>query len=136
MRAGVLTASLLAVLCLGSGCSSKCEAVCDEANACSVKERSVDVECTPFCADVEDFQARAKQAGQECTSQWEEHLNCWDAGSSSICQSPDDSEKSAECAEKAQAWVDCMKPYCEAVAEAEDGYDPNCDGGEPLLLPF
>ncbi|SEU10208.1 hypothetical protein [Stigmatella erecta] len=130
MRAGVLTASLLAVLCLGSACSSsKCESVCEDANACEVNERPADVECTPYCEDVEAFQARAVQAGQEdCNGLFEAHLDCWESNSSQIC-----SKEFTGCTEAATAWRNCMGTYCKTEAGKTD---VNCSGGNTRLLPF
>ncbi|WP_224247806.1 hypothetical protein [Hyalangium gracile] len=131
MRAVVLTAGLLAVMGLITGCSSKCDSVCGNANSCEVDERSVDVDCPEFCADVEDFNARAQAAEFEsCDAQFQAHLDCWENNSSKICDA-----EFAGCAESAQAWVDCMTPYCEAVA-AETKTDPNCSDGAPTLAPF
>ncbi|WP_224369727.1 hypothetical protein [Hyalangium versicolor] len=131
MRAVVLTAGLLAVMGLVTGCSSKCEAVCGNANACDISERAVDVDCPEFCADVEDFNVRAKAADHEsCDAQFQAHLDCWDKNSSNICNAEYEG-----CVESGQAWVDCMKPYCEAVA-ADKATDPNCSKGVPTLSPF
>ena len=145
MRAVVLTAGLLSVMGLLTGCSSKCESVCSEANTCNVSERPVDVDCPEFCADVDDFNARAKAAGLDsCDAQFQAHLDCWEKNTAKICD-----VEFAGCAEAAQAWTDCMTPYCEAVAaeKATDPTktDPNCyfdeddDGnpvGYPALSPF
>jgi hypothetical protein len=127
----VLTAGLLAVVGFGTGCSSKCESICGEANSCTVAQRAADVDCPEFCADVDDFNARAKAAGSEsCDAQFQAHLDCWDKNSSKIC------DKEYEgCVESGEAWVTCMTPYCEAVA-AEEKTDPNCIDGEPALAPF
>lgn len=131
VRAVLWTAGLLAVMGLVTGCSSKCEAVCSEANACAVNERPVDVDCPEYCADVEEFNARAVKAGREsCDKQFEAHLSCWEKNSAKIC------DKAFEgCKEAAEAWTACMTPYCVAIS-AEEGTDPSCDGEEPTLLPF
>jgi hypothetical protein len=131
VRAVVLTAGLLAVMGLAAGCSSHCESVCGNANACEVSERSVDVDCPEFCSDVESFDSRARAAGQEsCDASFQAHLDCWETHTSRICDAEFDG-----CAESGQAWVDCMTPYCEAVA-AELRTDPNCIEGAPTLVPF
>jgi hypothetical protein len=136
VRVVVLTVGLLAVMGLVTGCSSKCESICAEANACSVKERATDVDCTHFCADAEDINERAKKAGSEsCATQFEAHLSCWEKNTKQIC-----STDFTGCAESGEAWIACMTPYCEANAEAAKDdpkkADPNCDGGEPTLVYF
>lgn len=130
MRAGVLTASLLMVLCLAGGCSSgPCESVCAQANACGVSERPADVECTPYCEDVEAFQQRALQAGQaDCRPLFQAHLDCWEQNASRIC-----SKDFTGCAEQGQAWSSCVAAYCTTEAAAAD---PNCAKGQSTLLPF
>jgi protein gp37 len=127
----VLAASLLAALSLASGCASRCEAVCERANACTVAQRSTDVDCVHYCGDVEAVNKRAVAAGQQsCDALFQEHLRCWERNPRQIC-----SAEFTDCAESGQAWVDCMTPYCAAVAAAKTT-DPNCAGGEPTLLPF
>jgi hypothetical protein len=130
MRAAVLTASWLAVMCLAGGCSSsKCESVCAEANACALNERPADVECTPYCEDVESFQDRAIEAGQaDCHAQFEAHLDCWEQNTQSICD-----KNFSGCAEQAKAWTSCVTAYCKTEAGASD---PNCLRGAPTLQPF
>lgn len=131
MRVVVLTAGLLAVMGLVTGCSSKCEAVCGEANACTVSERAVDVDCPEYCADVEKFNERAVAEGQQsCDAAFQKHLDCWESNSKSIC----DSEFSG-CEEAQTEFIDCMTAYCGALIAA-DKSDPNCADGEPLLAPF
>jgi hypothetical protein len=129
VRAGVLTASLLAVLCLAGGCSSsKCESVCEDANECEVSERPADVECTPYCEDVESFQARAVEAGQDCNALFEAHLDCWEKNASQIC-----SAEFTGCAEAATAWRTCVGAYCKTDAGKAD---VNCSSGNSTLRPF
>jgi hypothetical protein len=131
VRAVVLTAGLLAVMGLVTGCSSKCESVCGNANSCELNERSVDVDCSEFCSDADAFNSRAKAADQDsCDTQLQAHLDCWENNSARIC----DAEFEG-CAESGQAWVECMTPYCEAVA-ADEKADPNCSDGVPTLSPF
>jgi hypothetical protein len=131
VRAVFLTAGLVAVVSLATGCSSKCESVCSDANACKVDERPVDVDCPEFCADVDSFNERAKAAGKDsCDAQFQAHLACWEQNSAKICDA-----KFEGCMEAAQAWTDCMTPYCEFVAD-ENTTDPNCADGEPTLAPF
>jgi hypothetical protein len=126
VRAVILTAGLLSVMGLITGCSSKCEAVCSEANTCEVKDRPTDVDCPEYCADVDNFNARAKDAGQEsCDAQFQKHLDCWETNSKQICNTEFEG-----CVEAAQAFVDCMTTYCNAM-KAEKQSDPNCDPGDP-----
>jgi len=123
---------LLAVMVLATGCSSKCEAVCASANTCEVNERAADVECTPYCVDVEAFQQRAVAAGQpDCNAQFQAHLDCWAANSAQVCKV----KEFTGCAEASKAWTDCLTPYCAALL-AEKKTDPNCANGKPTLLPF
>jgi len=131
VRVVAWTAGLLAVMGLVTGCSSKCEAVCGEANACTVSQRAADVDCPEYCADVEKFNERAVEAGQEsCDAAFQKHLACWESNSKSIC----DKEFSG-CAEARTEFADCMTAYCAAVSAAKKT-DPNCNGGVPLLAPF
>jgi hypothetical protein len=131
VRVVVLTVGVLAVMGLVTGCSSQCESICAEANACTVAERPADVDCPHFCADAEDFNGRATAAGQQsCAAQFEAHLSCWEKNTAQICSKEFDG-----CAEQAEAWVECMTPYCEAVA-TDKKTDPNCFEGEPTLTPF
>ncbi len=131
MRAVILAAGLLSVMGLITGCSSKCEAVCSDANACTVKERPTDVDCPEYCADVDSFNARAQDAGQKsCDAEFQKHLDCWQTNSKQIC-----SAEFEGCAETSKAFVDCMAAYCAAIDEAKKT-DPNCDSGEPLLPAF
>jgi hypothetical protein len=131
VRAGVLAAMLLAVMGLTTGCSSKCEAVCASANVCDVSERPADVECTPYCADVDSLQQRAVAAGQpNCDTQFQAHLDCWANNSAQVC-----SKEFTGCAEAAKAWTDCLTPYCAAIL-AEKKTDPSCTSGRPTLRPF
>jgi hypothetical protein len=132
VRAVVLTAFLPALLLLGSGCStSRCEAVCEKFNACALSERPTDVECSPYCSDVESLQLRAESEGQEnCDPLWQEHLSCLDSNSAMICDTT-----FTDCADKAKAWTTCMTSYCAAVA-SQKKTDPNCSSGKPTLTPF
>ncbi len=131
MRAVLLTAGLVAVMGLITGCSSKCESVCSNANSCDLSQRAVDVDCPSFCSDVDAFDARVKAAGQDsCDSQFQAHLDCWEKNSGQICSTDFDG-----CKDSGQAWTDCMKTYCAAVAAAKQT-DPNCSKGKPTLAPF
>lgn len=130
MRAVVLTAILMAIP-LATGCASRCEAVCEKVNTCSLAERSTDVDCGPFCSDVESFQQRAVTEGQaSCDEQWQAHLSCWENNSAQICD-----QSFADCKAKGQEWSDCMTAYCAAVA-SQSKTDPSCSKGKPTLLPF
>jgi hypothetical protein len=131
VRAVLLTAGLLAVMGLVTGCSSKCESVCSNANACDLGERPVDIDCPEYCNDVDAFNERAKAAGQEsCDAQFQAHLDCWETNSKQIC-----SKEFEGCKESAQAWTACMTTYCAAAAEAKQS-DPNCSSGKPTLRSF
>ena len=131
MRAVLLTAGLLAVMGLITGCSSKCESVCSNYNSCDISQRPTDVDCPSFCSDVDAFNSRAKAAGQEsCDAQFQAHLDCWDKNSKQICSADFEG-----CNDANQAWVDCMTTYCAAVASAKQT-DPNCSKGKPTLKPF
>jgi hypothetical protein len=131
VRVAVLTVGLLAVMGLVTGCSSQCEAVCGEANACTVAERATDVDCPEFCADAEEFDGRAKEAGFEsCAAQFQAHLDCWEQNSAQIC-----STEFEGCDTASQEWVACMTPYC-AQMSADKKSDPNCLSGKPTLVPF
>ncbi|MDY7225633.1 hypothetical protein [Hyalangium rubrum] len=120
------------MMTLITGCSSKCEAVCSEANACGITERSTDVDCPEFCNDVEEFNSRAVAAGQQsCDAQFQAHLDCWESNSSQMC-----STEFKGCEESGTAWTECMAAHCAAVAEDENATDPNCFGADPALYPF
>jgi hypothetical protein len=116
---------------LVTGCSSKCESVCSEANACGLKARPTDVDCPAFCSDVDAFNERAKKAGREsCEAQFQAHLSCWETSTAQLC-----AEGFTGCEESGAAWTGCMAAHCEAVAE-EGGTDPNCFDEDPALYPF
>jgi hypothetical protein len=133
VRVVVLTAGLVAVMSLVTGCSgSKCESVCADANACDLTQRSTDVDCPEFCQDVEDFNARAVSAGlPSCDTQVQENLTCWEQNSAQIC-----SEEFEGCDDSRAAWEECMNAYCASVAEQEGKTDPNCFDDEFALYPF
>lgn len=132
MRVAVLTVGLLAVMSLVTGCSSQCEAVCSEANTCTVAQRATDVDCPEFCADAEKFDSRVKAAGfDSCATQFQAHLSCWEQNSAQICNV----KEFTGCKEAQDAWVACMTPYC-AQVNADKKTDPNCLKGKPSLVPF
>jgi hypothetical protein len=131
VRVVVLTAGLLAVMGLVTGCSSQCESICAEANTCAVNERATDVDCPHYCADAEAFDKRLTDAGNEsCASKFQAHLDCWEQNTQQICN-----KEFADCKAVAQEWVSCMTPYCAAL-NAEKKPDPNCNNGKPSLVPF
>ena len=133
MKTVILSAVSLAVLVIAGCGSNKCERVCLSANACTPAQRPVDYECVPFCADVQAVQGRAVAAGFEsCDSLWQEHLTCWETNRAQICASD---RASSDCAAKGTAWVNCMKPYCAAIA-SQMKTDPNCTGSTIALVPF
>jgi hypothetical protein len=129
----VLTAGLVAVMSLITGCSgSKCESVCADANACAITERSTDVDCPEFCNDVEEFDKRTVAAGlASCQTQFDAHLACWEQNSAQMCNKDFEG-----CEEAGAAWTECMAAYCVSVAEQEGKTDPNCFGEDPALYPF
>ncbi len=130
MRAVVLTAVLMAIP-LATGCASRCEAVCEKVNACSLSERATDVDCGPFCGDVESFQQRAADEGlTNCDELWQAHLSCWESNSAQICD-----QGFADCKTRGQEWSACMTEYCSALS-SQSRTDPNCSKGLPTLLPF
>ncbi len=141
MRVVLLSAGLAAMMTFITGCSSKCEAVCSEANACDLTVRATDVDCPSFCSDVESFNERAVQAEQEsCDTQFQAHLDCWEQNSSQMC-----TKEFEGCQETGAAWTACMDAYCDSVAAKEGGVDPNCfidredpeaPTAEPALYPF
>ena len=122
MRAVVLTAGLISVMGLITGCSTQCDAVCSSANECTVDQRPVDVDCPEYCADVEDFNARAVAAGQpSCETQFQTHLDCWESNTAKVC------DKNFEgCAESGDAFDRLHGAYCEAMASSGFKPDPNC----------
>jgi hypothetical protein len=125
---------LAAVMSLMTGCSSsKCESVCEEANACELTERPTNVDCVHYCEDVEAFNERAVKAGGEsCQAQFDAHIECWETNSAQMCNTEFDG-----CAESGEAWTECMAAHCAAVAESEEGAtDPNCFDTDPALYPF
>lgn len=132
MRVAVLTVGVLAVMGLVTGCSSQCEAICAEANTCTVAQRANDVDCPHYCEDASTlFNKRAQEAGFEsCASQFQAHLDCWEKNTKQLC-----TKEFEGCKEVGQAWVDCMTPYCAAL-NAEKKTDPNCFRGKPSLVPF
>jgi len=116
----------------GAGCAtSRCETVCEKFNACALSERATDVECSPYCGDVESLQQRAESEGQEsCDALWQEHLGCLESNSARICDTT-----FSDCSDKGKAWTNCMTSYCAAVA-SQKKTDPNCSAGKPTLTPF
>ena len=62
MRVVFLSMSLAAVMSFMTACSSsKCESVCEEANACELTERPTNVDCPRFCEDAEAFNRMVEQ---------------------------------------------------------------------------
>ncbi|HEX8701718.1 MAG TPA: hypothetical protein VF815_23015 [Myxococcaceae bacterium] len=133
MRVVFLSMGLAAVMSLMTGCSSKCESVCADHNACDLKERPTNVDCPEFCADAEAFNERAVDAGGDsCQAQFDAHLECWENNSGQMCSTEFDG-----CAESGAAWTECMAAHCEANSEDEEANpDPNCFGADPALYPF
>jgi hypothetical protein len=116
---------------LATGCSSQCEAVCEDYNACSVKERATDLDCPHYCSDMETLQERAVQKGQEnCDAKWKANLDCWEKNSAKICD-----EEFTDCSETALEWIGCMTAYC-AEIKAAGATDQSCSDGMPTISPF
>ncbi len=125
MRLMVCASALLAMTCVSLGCTtSKCEQICEAANECAPSERAVDVECIPFCQDVEQFN---KDTG--CAKEWDDHLTCWTQYEASICE-----VGFMDCADTGEYWLACVDPYCFPNGHdegVETNPDPNC-----FLAPF
>jgi hypothetical protein len=98
-----------------------------------LNERSTNVDCPEYCADVDAFNERAvKAGGQSCDAQFQAHLACWEQNSAQICK-PAEFEG---CVESGDAWTECMAAHCAAVAAEEGQTDPNCFDDAPALYPF
>ena len=146
------------------GCSkSKCESVCEAANECSpcynkpeqipaneipgcvdgsggIVGRTVQVDCAPFCDDVDKLNTKVKTWGTDCTAEWKGSLDCWQSKLTLICDPGDpngatDAETDPSgCFAKAAAYTDCMSPYCQQFsdaatnrADAEQALNDDCD---------
>jgi hypothetical protein len=74
------------LLVVASGCSgSRCESVCESANACDLTKRPADVDCPEYCADVTLMQDRMKKGSMSpCSAEFDAHLKCWEQTESSI----------------------------------------------------
>lgn len=132
MRAVVLTTLLMAMAPVLGCATSECEAVCEQANTCGIKERPAKVDCPEYCADVARFQAEAREAGQpDCKAEFDEHIKCWMTNSKQICNT-----EFADCNESGEKWYTCMETYCKYVASQENGFDPNCLDETPTLPSF
>lgn len=133
MRVVLLSAGLAAMMTFITGCSSECESICSEANACELTSRSTDVDCPEFCADVDKFNERAVAAGYEsCDAQFQAHMDCWSQNTAQICNT----ETFEGCVETGDAWTECMAEYCAAVLEETGTPAPNCYDDAPALYPF
>lgn len=130
MKAVILGATALVVM-LTTSCASRCEAMCEKANACDITQRAVDYDCVSLCADVDAVQKRAVTAGQEnCSTAFNAYLSCWESNQAQICD-----KQFTGCTEKAQAWTDCMKPYC-ASFPSTDTTERSCRNGAPAFVLF
>jgi hypothetical protein len=127
--------------CTRAGGDARCYTVCERANACTITERPLEVECSEFCPDVPDMLGRMEGKGfASCQAEYDQHLECWMSNLGQICTGVD------LCAESGAAWTTCMTPYCEAnAADVEAAAearvkgvfaDPNCSGDTPGLAPF
>lgn len=118
---------LTAVLAVGCNAEldSRCMNVCEQANACDVSQRAIDVDCAEYCQDVKSFNERA--GAGSCDAQFQAHLECWQQNTAQIC-----SKDFTGCQSSADAWTACMDAYCASAPES----DPNCYEGGYALLPF
>jgi len=103
-----LILSLCAALIVLSGCSTLCESVCSEYNACTVDQRADDVDCATFCGRVKQFEESASKAGAEtCKTQFDAHISCWETNIKDICNA-----ESMVCIVLKTAWEGCMEKFC------------------------
>lgn len=127
IRIGVLVlAALAALACSGGG--TKCERICELANACSIDQRTADRECSMYCSDVTAQQDRIEAAsGAACKEEFAAHLACWESNSGSICD-----QTFTGCVDSGKAWTTCLGAFC-----AANKSDLNCTAtGAPALRPF
>ncbi len=127
MKTLILT--LASGLLLLSGCSTRCEAVCAEANTCTLAQREHRVDCYNFCFNVSQFEQRAKAAGADaCATEFDAHLTCWQTNKAQLC-----TPKSEVCLQSSTAWTDCLAKFCADEANIKD---PACvDYGEDGVYP-
>lgn len=129
----VLSSAVLAGVLLITGCGgTQCESICTQYNACTVAERSINVDCVDFCSSVDALNARAAAESVSCAQLWTAHLNCWQQNVSNICDS-----SFADCDDEAAAWgggidtngnpTGCIDAYCDAKVAANE-FDKACQG--------
>lgn len=123
MKLGICTAVLFAALagCAPTSGYTKCEQVCEAANACKLDQRPVDIDCPEFCGG-----ARRINAAANCGAELEAHLNCWQGARANICD-----PMFTGCKESGDAWVACLTPFCRGNMT-----EPACSSGRPALRPF
>jgi hypothetical protein len=123
------SAVAIAVGCSRRG-SSACYEVCERANQCVLKDRSVDIECDYYCPAVEDMQDRMAQAGFDtCETQFNDHMSCWQTNLGQICNTAEFTECTAGAGTPGAAWTACMQTYCNDAFEREiasTALEPNC----------
>jgi len=121
----VLSSAVLAGVLLLTGCGgSLCEQTCARYNACTVAERSINMDCTDYCSNVDSLNARANTAGVTgCAAKWTAHLNCWqNKPQTALCDTDN-----VDCDQSATDWQDCVVPYCDGVVLAGT-FDRACQG--------
>jgi hypothetical protein len=127
VKASPLLLSLCAALSALCGCSTPCERVCSEYNACTVDQRAGDVDCTTFCDREQQFEESAAKAGADtCKTQFDAHISCWETNIENICKAED-----TKCEPSATAWTDCMAKFCsQSHTEASDAGAPMDAGAD------
>jgi hypothetical protein len=120
----VLSSAVLGAVLLITGCGgTQCEQVCSQYDACTVAQRSINVDCIDFCSNVDAVNARAAAAGfTGGSAAWTTHLNCWSSHISSICDT-----NFADCDQSALDWRLTVDPYCDQVI-AQEKFDAACQG--------
>jgi len=120
----VFSFAVLAGVLVVSGCGgTQCEQLCTQYNACTVAQRSTNVDCIDFCSEVDAVNARAQAKGVSgCDAKWTEHLACWNRNVSSICN-----DQATDCDQSALDWQTCVASYCDQVI-AEEKFDRSCQG--------
>jgi hypothetical protein len=120
----VFSFAVLAGVLVVSGCGgTQCEQVCNQYNACTVAQRSINVDCIDFCGEVDALNARAQASGVTgCAAKWTTHLTCWRTNASSVCD-----EAATACDASALDWKTCVVPYCDQTV-ADGKFDRACQG--------
>ncbi len=111
----VWISAVTSLFILTSGCSagSKCESVCEQANACEVTERPLETDCNAFCEDVPATHERMVGLGAtSCDTEYQAHLSCWENSSAEMCNAEFEG-----CVDSADAWTACMATFCNAHSD-------------------